>query len=462
MKAFPWIVFLCAWCIFFFTENKMDAPLTVLEDRVVSDVAEQVSEGDMGHKVFTVVMGGMGAFLWFKYRRRVRINRLMTGIFVTYLGWICLGALTADDPSLTVRRLGGFVLVLLLCAGCAVRMDVDSNSLFLAGIPALTLIPDVIAELRCHGFQALTPDGRFGGTYAHPNVAGATLALPVIVFGWMALRTRGATRLWFFCADVIVSAFLLLTRSRTSIVGVVVALAFSLAIIILRDQRQHLVRLLGIVVLAVGVTGLAGLALNSSHDGLNLLSALHSERDEGDPTTLTGRTDLWKTCLDYVYERPILGFGFSGFWSPKHIEEISEEQKWPINQSHSAYLDQALALGFPGAALYVIVMFGCLIVCTARYFRSEDEFGVWAALLVFIAVNSITEAISLAPGYVNFVLSLMAVQIALIRQGASIDQAGIGPDKSMNLRGPVKAATYQYASQARLYPDTSRAQKWSM
>ena len=415
--SFPWLVFAACWLIFFVMDNKMDAPLTSLDERVVSDVAQQVSDGDVVHKVLTVLLGAVGAVLCFQNRKRIQVHGVMAVVFITYVGWICFGALTAEDPDLTIRRIGGFLISMILCAGCSARMDVDSNSFFIAGVPTLTLIPDIIAELRCHGLEALTPGGRFGGTYPHPNVAAAALALPVLVFTWFAFRAKGVYRILFACLSVLVITFFLLTRSRTALLAVVGALLFSVAIVLLRDQKQYLSRLLAVGLLVIGMAGLTGLVANFAPAGFSVLSILHSDRDEGDPTTLTGRVDLWKTCLEYAQERPLLGFGFGGFWSAKHIESISAEQKWPINQSHSAYIDQLLALGFPGALLHILTIVVPLFICTARFFRGEDQFGVWAALLVFVSIHSFTEAISLAPGFLNFVLSLVALQLSVIRPG---------------------------------------------
>lgn len=415
-------------------DNKMDAPLTSLEDRVVSDVAQKVSDGDIVHKILTGVLAIIGAILLVRHRKRIRLNWTITALCLAYMGWIACGVFTADDPALTIRRLGGFLLTLLLCAGCALHMDADTNSLFAAAVPTLTLVPDVIAELRCHGFQALTPDGRFGGTYPHPNVAAAMLAIPVIVYSWFALRKHGYLRLGFAALAFITSVFFVLTRSRTSLVAVLSALAFSFAIMLLRHQRRKLARLFSFALLLAGATGLAALAANAA--GVNLMAPFQSNRDVGDPTTLTGRVDLWKTCLDYAYEHPILGYGFGGFWSAKHIEDISEEQQWPINQSHSAYIEEALDLGFPGAVLYTVALFACLIVCTVRYFRYDDAFGIWAAILVFIAINGFAEALSLPPGFLSFVVGIIAAHLAL--QKASAPQSKSSEQKSapfnLNLR----------------------------
>jgi O-antigen ligase len=412
-------------------DNKMDAPLTSLEDRVVADVAQKVSDGDVVHRILTGIMAVIGAILLVRHRKRIRLNWPIAALCLAYMGWIACGVFTADDPALTIRRLGGFLLTLLLCGGCALHMDADTNSLFAAAVPTLTLIPDVIAELRCHGFEALTADGRFGGTYPHPNVAAAMLAIPVIVYSWFALRKHGYARLGFATLAFVTFVFFALTRSRTSLVAVLSALGFSLAIMLLRHQRHKLARLFALAVLFVGATGLAALAANAA--GFNLMAPFKSNRDVGDPTTLTGRVDLWKTCLDYAYEHPILGYGFGGFWSAKRIEDISEEQQWPINQAHSAYIEEALDLGFPGAFLYTAALFTCLIVCTLRYFRYQDSFGVWAAILVFIAINGFAEALSLPPGFLSFVVSIMAAHLALQKAPGSRGSIAANRSQPFNL-----------------------------
>ena len=59
----------------------------------------------------------------------------------------------------------------------------------------------------------------------------------------------------------------------------------------------------------------------------------------------------------YVEQRPILGYGYGGFWTPSHISEISEGEKWGIPNSHSAYLDNLLMLGVVG----LIVLCPCIL-----------------------------------------------------------------------------------------------------
>src|SRR3546814_5554100 len=88
----------------------------------------------------------------------------------------------------------------------------------------------------------------------------------------------------------------------------------------------------------------AGGELGSSAQ--NAISLGREDPGSGDPTSLTGRVPLWSVLIEhYVSDRPLLGHGFQGFWTPRHIVEVSAYQDWAIVFAHSAYVDMLLDLG---------------------------------------------------------------------------------------------------------------------
>ena len=74
-------------------------------------------------------------------------------------------------------------------------------------------------------------------------------------------------------------------------------------------------------------------------------------RGDTNPDSFNGRTGIWEDLSYYIDRRPFLGYGYAGFWTPAHINEISAEEKWGILDSHSAYLDYLLTLGAVGLAV---------------------------------------------------------------------------------------------------------------
>ncbi len=155
------------------------------------------------------------------------------------------------------------------------------------------------------------------------------------------------------------------------------------------------------------------LVVDDATDGKGPLSLIQAKRDDGDLTTFTGRTFLWSECISFVAERPFTGFGYGAFWSPTHIEDVSHEFGWAINQSHSAYIDQSLSGGVPGALLYVAALTTCLGVSISRLWRGKEEYTVWTALVLFLIFHGFTESLSLLPLFPNFVANIILFKVAL-------------------------------------------------
>jgi len=115
-----------------------------------------------------------------------------------------------------------------------------------------------------------------------------------------------------------------------------------------------------------------------------------------------------------VAKRPLRGYGFGGFWTAKRIEAISQDQTWAIQQSHSAYIEELLALGIPGAVLYVALLFTSLWICVGQFFRHREAYGAWAAILVFIAIHNVTESINVGPLFTNLTFNLIVLYLAIV------------------------------------------------
>lgn len=415
---FPWFLFIFTLLTTFALQHSMDAPAFWLDGGgPISDMSQKAYEGDLHRQVLIVMLGVFGAFLLFRRREQLRPKGAILTPLLAYVGWIGLSVTWADDPSLTGKRVIAFALILVFTAGCVMRMNADVISTFITGIAALNLIPGIVAELRYDNLHPFAVGSRFGGT-VHPNLQGASLSLAIIVLCWWLWRTGGPLRFGIACTSVVLVAFMLMTRSRTSLIALAAAICFSIALVIARDQRHRLPRLIAGLTLAIGLAGLVGLVATSSSVRPDFLNAIRADRDDGDTTELTGRVDLWQTCLTFASERPLLGFGFDGFWSAKRIEMISNELGWPINQGHSAYLDQLLALGVPGVSLYILLLLACFVTCVARFLRHQDGYGMWAATLLFVAIHNATESINILPTFPNFVFDLILLHIALVKPKA--------------------------------------------
>jgi len=390
----------------------MDAPAHPADQQSTAELAQDAQNGNVINRIVVIALGTIGAGLLVRNRARIRFDGLISTILLLFLCWSALSLFWTDDPSLTGRRLISLACLILFAAGCVARMNADTLTIFIAGIPVMNLIPGVIAEVEYGRFEPFGSH-RFAGTAPHANVQAATLAVAGILLCWLVLRAKGSRRLRFAAVLLLLSAFLVMTGSRTSILALLAALAFSAILIVARDHRRLLPVLIAAVFLILGLGGLFKLAISGS--GADPLSqAIERKGDENSASTLNGRLDLWRECLNFAARRPLVGYGYGAFWSAKRIEAISGDQTWPIQQSHSAYIEELLALGVTGLTLYVALLFGCLWMCVARFFRHQNAYGAWAAVLVFIAIHNVTESINVAPLYTNLAFNLVVLYLALI------------------------------------------------
>jgi O-antigen ligase len=124
--------------------------------------------------------------------------------------------------------------------------------------------------------------------------------------------------------------------------------------------------------------------------------------------TLNGRIPLWTECLRYAGERLYTGHGFSSFWTPKRISEISNSQGWTLGSGHSIYIDILLDLGIVGAALLLLVLLTGVAVAWRRYNRTDDAgFAFCVGVLAFVLFEGIMESQFLMPGYLAFMVMVV-------------------------------------------------------
>jgi O-antigen ligase len=123
-------------------------------------------------------------------------------------------------------------------------------------------------------------------------------------------------------------------------------------------------------------------------------NALSKQRD-GDESveSFAGRTQIWQDVTSYILSRPLTGHGYGSFWTPEHITAISDEEKWGVPDSHSAYIDYLLTIGAVGLILYL----ACLVQGIWRSFSlsySTENKGIpfFTGFLIFGAIDGFFES----------------------------------------------------------------------
>jgi O-antigen ligase len=134
----------------------------------------------------------------------------------------------------------------------------------------------------------------------------------------------------------------------------------------------------------------------------------------GRNSTLTGRTDIWKTVLS-IDINPLLGAGFESFWTGSRLQRVWDKTGPGIQEAHNGYLELYLNLGWIG-----VILLAALIVTGYRnalaVFRRDPHAGrLRLGFFTAGVIYSLTEAgfREMSPTWTAFLLAIIAVSPSL-------------------------------------------------
>jgi exopolysaccharide production protein ExoQ len=156
--------------------------------------------------------------------------------------------------------------------------------------------------------------------------------------------------------------------------------------------------------------------------------------------TLTGRTDFWPQVIDAIWERPLVGYGYQGFWqdwrgSANPAAHIINHNGFVPPHSHSGYLEILLALGIVGLTLFAFSLINNIIKLFACMPHSKhNEFEIAVLLLIFILMSNFSEAGLWGITHYTFLYIYLTVRLQIdstrLKQNRSSDSLTIDRNSS--------------------------------
>lgn len=410
-SRFLWPLLAIVIAAMFLIEHDMRASL-VFQSMVNATSLEQLdAEGAMfaqssGRQIGGLMLGALGVLLLLQRGRHGRATSgPLAGWLLFFFAWALLSVAWAADPALTARRLVLFVCMGVGAWALATRFSPrEIAALALAG-PLLYLGVGVYAEYTNGTLAITTPGYRFAGT-VHPNAQAINCALLSLSAFYFVRTTR--RRRWFFVAVLALALVMLyLTKSRTALASTVVAVVSFEAMLLTGPRRVAV--LIGGAASVVALFLLSSVLLPAMQDKLTLGRTDVSE----DFGTLTGRWPLWTQLTGFVAERPVLGYGYGGFWNYDNSMEVIEEQGWPISHAHNAYLDTMLELGPLGLlALVVALIVGLRLAYLARMRTGDRGYEFMGLVLAFGILNGCLESQIIQRTFLTLLVMLTLAHVA--------------------------------------------------
>ena len=304
---------------------------------------------------------------------------------VALLSLALLSCLWADVHLLVLQRSIAVLGATLLGLTLAVRLSLEDQmrliSWLLRIIAVLSLACIVLAPR--YGISDWPHNGDWRGIFGHKNGLGSYMALSVLVEWQLPTATRFG-KVCNLLALLLSGALLVFSNSITAIVTV----SGSLIFIQLYKLARLRLRVPLFAIVSATLLAIASGVLMLFVDSETVTAAL------GRTSNLTGRTEIWRWVFSYILERPILGYGFSGFWGGASPESLALDRRLgtPIMYSHNGYIDIFLTLGAAGLLLSLAFLGIGIKRAFDRSERNESSVDLWPlAFLFFFMLHNVAE-----------------------------------------------------------------------
>jgi O-antigen ligase len=327
------------------------------------------------------------------------VNGALASLMLFFLIWILLSVTWADERALSARRL---VVIATLCSGAlavACTLTPREIMLFVLFSSFIYLLSGVASEVALGTFTPAAERYRFSGTL-HPNNQGVNCSLIVLASLTASQMEKRWKPVYLACAGF-AFIFLMLTKSRTSLLAFLVTFAVYAFLVYGKSRRFFYVGTLGVTALLFILLVESDLVAPALERGM-LMG--RTDQDISGTMSLTGRLPLWQNLLEYAEAKPFQGYGYGSFFTVDHIREISDRQGWPIAECHSVFLEVLLGLGLVGLLAYTVIQF-IGMARAAQYFHATQDphYAFLGGLLLLGVVGGLSESTLLVPTMQTFV-----------------------------------------------------------
>jgi exopolysaccharide production protein ExoQ len=249
------------------------------------------------------------------------------------------------DPGATARGGIPYFFFLLGLIGAAENLEGNDFMDLLASVCFLSAVACLILLLCAPGYVFSEETGEFRGIFSQKNILGQAMAVGALAC-LHSIRVKKRSRLSGMSMFFVITFVALKSASTTS--SLAILLFWIVGVVTSLLQRGGGARLLGVVLLTLLLL-VAPVAAFSPETLYELI---------GKDPTLTGRTDIWGYVIPYIYQRPLLGWGYGAFWSTQNLAawEIANTIHWYAPEAHNGLLEILLNGGLIGAVWFIYLL----------------------------------------------------------------------------------------------------------
>lgn len=267
-----------------------------------------------------------------------------------------------------------------------------------------------LLTLACLGVLIIPHDGladavhvgAFRGLWLEKNATGEALGIGAIACVVVAIADRNPK---YFFGAVFLLALIVFARAAGALATSMVAICFCLFVeAIRRGPFRFFFGSWLAIVLVVGV------ALTIAAMGLEATSLL------GRDSSLTGRTAIWPTVIEYIKARPILGYGFQAFWieGSETMKTVELRANFEAHNAHNSYFELMLGFGLAGSVFVWGSVLRSLWQSATALYGGNDARRFALPFFIFGLTLSLSESmLGDSAGMSAFVMGLLIPRVAL-------------------------------------------------
>jgi O-antigen ligase len=282
--------------------------------------------------------------------------------------FLLFSAVWSVNSGATLRTGVQYLFFIIAAIGVAENLTGDEFMNLLAWISFLSAVASLVLTVLSPA-TAFGGTGDFRGVFSQKNLLGEAMAMGALA-SLHGFRVGKRNRLLSIFMLLVVSFVAIKSGSATSLLAIF--LFFSLGTAIQTLQKRGIARILALSGLIIMLPAI--LISDFNQDSL-------AEMLGKDPT-LTGRTDIWALVIPDILQRPLLGWGYYGFWSVQNPAawEIAEALHWRSPNAHNGILEILLSVGLIGA-IFFIYLLGRTLWLSLKCMRTpESAMGITCLL----------------------------------------------------------------------------------
>jgi len=422
----PWGVYIFLLVVFGLVSFDFWMSVNYVERKdqtVEAKLEESVELTEAGNVRRQLVLGVLGmvaaASLLRRERNRLSANGALAGLIVFFVAWSWASVLWSYDESLTLRRVVILAILLLAALAAAERLTFRNIIQFAFISGCVTVVVGLAAELALGMFRPWDLEYRFAGVM-NPIFQGAHCGMTAVAGLVLAHGEKRHRRFYLIVAGVALF-FMLLTRSRGPAGATIAALVvYGWAV---RPPFRKVAALgMAAVIVVLAFPSLRGGLLSTTEDALLFGRTVESAYE------MQGRDALWRECLKYAGQRPVLGYGYDGFWTRDFTFALTDASGFTSQHTHNAFLDLLLGVGLPGALAYVLIFVIVMKQLISRYRQSGSiDYAAALALVVLYVIHNLFVSVQLATQLQTFVVLVVVMKLAFTPAPEAETEVADGP-----------------------------------